>query len=161
MPTAIFRAAEILDMAIQIERQGIAFYDTCRETIDSSDLKEIFAYLTAQEQVHLRFFSEMKKNSKDFSLPESFPGEYESYLSAFVREKVFSTPDSAAEKARRLTDAHSAVDWALGFERKSIDFYNLIKDKVRASEGAAIERIIREEQRHIARLNELRRKLDE
>jgi hypothetical protein len=28
MPAAIFRAAEMLDLAIQVERQGIAFYST-------------------------------------------------------------------------------------------------------------------------------------
>jgi rubrerythrin len=111
--------------------------------------------------VHFDLFSKMKRNLSEVHLPESFGGEYESNLAAFVRDEVFSTTESAAEKARKLQDADAAVDWAVSFEQKSIDFYDRIKDKVRASEGDVIDRIIREERHHIDRLTELRRKLDE
>jgi rubrerythrin len=159
MPTPIFRAAEILDMAIQIENQGIAFYSACMEMVDASELKEVFAALIDQERDHREIFSGMKKDFIDVSLPESFAGEYESNVSAFVRGKVFSSPEKGAEKARSLPDARAAVDWALEFERGTIDFYNLIKNNVRASEGADIQRIIGEEQRHIDVLQNLRRRL--
>jgi rubrerythrin len=160
MPPAIFRAAEILDMAIQIENQGIAFYDACMKMMDAAELKEVFAFLTEQEHAHLDVFNEMKKDLIDVSLPESFAGEYESHVAAFVRDKVFSTPGAGAEKARSLSDARAILDWAVGFEQASIEFYKLIEDHVRASDKSDIEQIIREEQRHIELLRELKRKLD-
>jgi rubrerythrin len=160
MPPAIFRAAEILDMAIQIENQGIAFYSACMEMVDSSELKEVFTFLIGQERNHRDIFSGMKTAFIDVSLPESFAGEYESNVAAFVRGKIFASPEVGAEKARSLPDALAAVDWALEFEQGSIDFYKLIKNNVRASEGADIERIIGEEKRHIDILQGLRRKLN-
>lgn len=156
MSPAVFRAAEILDLAIQIERQGIAFYRACKEALDSSALKETFSYLIEQEHIHLRLFSGMKENLREIRLPESFAGEYDRHLAAFVQDEVFSMPEEAAEKARSLQSVQEAVDWALAFEQKSIDFYHLIKNYVRASESATIERIIEEEKRHIERLNQLR-----
>lgn len=159
MPAAIFRASEILGMAVQIERQGIAFYGACMDWIDSSELKDTFAYLIKQEQAHLDVFSDMKKNSGDFKLPESYPGENQRHMAAFVRDRVFSAPDKAVEAARSLGNVLEAVDLAVGFEEKSIAFYNFAKNRVRASDKASIERIVREEQRHIDRLNDLRRKL--
>lgn len=159
MSPAIFRAADILGMAVQIERQGIAFYGTCMDWIDSSELKDTFAYLIAQERVHLDLFSDMKKSSGELELPESYPGESQSHMAAFVRDRVFSTPEKAHEAARGLGNALEAVDLAVGFEEKSIAFYNFAKERVRDSDRASIERIVREEQRHIDRLNDLRRKL--
>ena len=156
MPPAVFRAAEIFDMAVHIERQGIAFYSACKEVIDSSALKETFSYLIEQEYTHIDVFSHMKEDLREIRLPESFAGEYDRHVAAFVQKKVFYTPEEAAETARRLSSVRTAVDWAVEFEQKSIDFYSLIKSHVRSSESAAIERIIQEEKRHIERLNQLR-----
>jgi rubrerythrin len=101
----------------------------------------------------------MKESSGDFRLPEGYPGENESHMAAFVRNRVFSTPDGAAAAARSLEDALEAVDLAVGFDEESIAFYGFAMDRVRESDRAAVERIIREEQRHIERLNDLRQKL--
>jgi rubrerythrin len=143
-------------MAIEVERQGIAFYAACMESIDSSALKETFSFLIDQEQDHLDIFFRMKERLNDFRLPESFSGEYESHITSFVRDRVFAAPASAVDKVRRLQDVQHTVAWAVGFEEKSIAFYRLIKDRLRASEKETIEQIIGEEQRHIERLNALK-----
>ena len=160
MDKAIFRAAEALDMAIQIEQQGIAFYKAGMEMIDSADLKAVFSFLIHQEHIHRDVFSKMKADLSELRLPESYSGEYERYMTTFVKEKVFFSPEQAAEKVRSLGNAGAAVDWAVTFEQRSIAFYRLIKDHVRASESAAIERIISEERHHIERLHDLRQKID-
>jgi rubrerythrin len=152
MPASIFRAGEILDMAIRIERQGIAFYSVCREVVDAPDLAETFASLIDQEHDHIEIFRQMKAGSDDERLPESFSGEYHRNTDAFVRDRVFTDPGAAADEVRRLGDARSAVDWAIAFEEKSIGFYEWIKDRVRPSESEAIDRIIAQERQHIARL---------
>jgi rubrerythrin len=161
MTATLFRASEILDMALQIEQLGIAFYTACRERTDVPGLEDVFSWLIEQENLHVDIFSGMKEDLDDFRLPESFRGEYESHLAAYVEGKVFSGPEQAEREARRLPDGHAVIDWAVTFEGKSIAFYRMIKDHVRGSEGDTIAGVIREEQRHIDRLNGLRRKLDD
>lgn len=159
MTATLFRASEILDMALRIERLGIAFYSACRERMEAPELKEALSWLIEQEKAHVDVFSAMKAGLDDFRLPESFRGEYEGHLAAYVEDRVFSGPEQARKEARRLPDGRAVADWAVKFERKSIAFYRMIKDHVRSSEGDTIEGVIREEQRHIERLNDLRRKL--
>lgn len=160
MSAAIFRAAEILDMALQIERQGIAFYSACRDMAHSPGLIKTFSFLIGQEHRHADIFSGMKAEAGEQRLPEGFAGEYESTVDSFVRGRVFSSPEAAEREARRLRDEHTAVDRAVEFEQQSISFYNTIKDRVRDSEAAVIERVIDEERSHIERLNRLRRDLN-
>ena len=160
MPASIFRAGEILDMAIRIERQGIAFYTACRDVVDAPDLAETFADLIDQEHDHIDVFRRMKTDGDDDRLPESFTGEYDRNTDAFVRDRVFSDPEAAADEVRRLGDARAAIDWAITFEEKSIGFYEWIKDRVRPSENAAIDRVIGQERQHIARLEARREALD-
>lgn len=158
MPASMFRVAEILDMAIAIERQGMAFYDACLQMSESSEINKIFKYLRDQEDKHRAIFSGMKEKTTDLRLPEDFSGEYEGYLNQFVRDKVFSSPQAAAEKARDLKTVRAVVDWALGFEQDSIDFYSIVKHAVRTSDAEAIDGIIAEEKRHIERLRTMREK---
>lgn len=160
MASRLFRAAEILDMAVQIEQQGIAFYTACREAIDAVEMADLFGDLIGQEEVHAALFARMKEDLADVRLPEGFAGEYERTAASFVRDRVFDSPEAAADRARRLESAVEAVDWAMEFEQKSIDFYTWIKERVRGSEGTAIDRIIREEQHHIGRLRGLRQDLN-
>lgn len=160
MPASIFRAGEILDMAIRIERQGIAFYTACRKVVDAPELAETFADLIDQEHDHIAVFRRMKAGGGDERLPESFSGEYDRNTDAFVRDRVFTDPEAAADQVRRLGDARAAVDWAITFEEKSIGFYEWIKDRVRPSENEAIDRVIGQERRHIARLEARRAALE-
>ena len=157
----IFRASEILDMAVQIEHQGLAFYQACAEASEEADVRSVFRYMIDQERKHVQIFSQMKQGVDDYQLPESYPGEARSYIDSFVRDQVFSSPEQVERQAREISDPRHAVDVALQFEKASILFYSGIKDVVRPSEHDAIERVISEEHGHVRRLLELRRSLTE
>ena len=57
----VFRAVELMDMAVRIEAQGRAFYEACLSATKDAELKEVFQYLLEQEAVHARVFSAMKE----------------------------------------------------------------------------------------------------
>jgi len=152
MPAALFRAAEILDMAIRIERQGINFYAACREAVPAGGLQQVFDDLIAQEKIHEKVFAKMKAEHGDHRLPEEYAGQYERHTAAFVRDRVFGGPGDAAGQVGRLEDARTGVDWAIDFEKKSIAFYEWMKDRVRASERSAIDDVIAQEYQHVERL---------
>jgi len=159
MEQPLFRVAEILDMAIQIEHHGIAFYQACLRSSSGPRIKDVFDYLIAQEHDHIQTFSAMKSEVAQDSLPEDYPGEMQSYIKAFVSKAVFNSPAEAAQKGASIESAAAAVDFAIGFEERSIGFYSEIQPRLRRSEIEKLGKVIAEEHDHIRQLRQLRKKL--
>lgn len=155
----VFRAGEILDMAVQIEEQGLALYESCAQASLGSETTEVFEYLIAQEKNHVKIFTRMKQGLDDSPLPESYPGETRGYIESFVKDRVFSSPEEAAQRAAHISEPREAVALAIGFEQRSILFYSAMKDAARQSEGGVIDRVIAQEHEHIRRLVKLQRDL--
>lgn len=155
----VFRAGEILDMAVQIEQQGLALYESCAHASLGPQTKTVFEYLIEQEKKHIEVFTRMKQGLENSPVPESYPGETRGYVQSFVSDQVFSSQAQAVKKAAEISDPLEAVALAIGFEQRSILFYSAMKEVVRSSEGAAIDEVIAEEHDHIRRLLKLQRDL--
>lgn len=159
MDKPLFQAAEVLEMAIEIERQGLAFYAGCAAARATESVAEVFDYAAEQERRHIETFSRMKRDLAEYTVPESYPGEMVSYLRGFVETRVFSTVDEATCSAEQVEDEIDAVNTAIELERSTISFYSGLKQLVRESEQDVIEEILAEEHGHIRRLMELRHRL--
>lgn len=155
MTKSLFRVDEVLDMAVQIEQQGLAFYQACKEEELGPEVEKVLDFLIIQEERHVRIFTRMKADHEEYRLPESYAGEMSSYLDAFVKEKVFQKPEKASGEAKKISGPLQAVDWGVSFERRSIEFYRSIRDMVRETEQETMDTIIAEEQNHIRRLSQL------
>lgn len=161
MQQPLFRVAEILDMAIQIEHHGIAFYRACLKSPVAAPLKDVFRYLIDQEHNHVQVFRTMKQEVADDALPEDYPGEMQNYIRSFVKKEVFYGPEAASQKASGLEHPLEAVDLAIDFEERSIRFYSEVKPRVRRSESDQLDKVIAEEHGHIRDLDELRKKINQ
>ncbi len=161
MTQSTFRAGEVLEMAVQIERQGVKFYETCLRTELPEKIKQVFQFLLDQEHQHIQTFQEMRQDLSDHELPESYAGETESYMQSFVKDEVFQSPNEAVEKAAGITDVSEAIEYGLKIENRSIDFYQHIKGVVPKSEREAIDGVIFQEKGHIKRLESLRKEISE
>jgi rubrerythrin len=159
MTQPLFRASEILDMAVQIENQGLAFYEACMKADLGPHVEKVLKYLIEQEERHVDVFLDMKEGLGDFLLPETYEGEMQRYIDAFVKEKVFEAPQKASREAARLKHPFQAIQWAISFERRSIAFYRDIQVIVPASDKQIIDQVIDEEKAHIARLENLNQEL--
>ncbi|MCF8129019.1 MAG: ferritin family protein [Deltaproteobacteria bacterium] len=157
MEKPLFRVSEILDMAVQVERAGIAFYESFRQAAVDPGMDAFLDYLIEQEHRHIDIFTEMREGEKNYGLPETYPGEIREYMDSFVKGRVFSGPEQAAEKASRITDPLEAVELAMTFEKRSAEFYGRLKEVVRASEKETVDRIIAEEHAHLRQLGAFRR----
>jgi rubrerythrin len=155
--TDLFKASEMLDMAVRIEQQGLKFYEACLASQGNPKAREVFRYLMDQEKEHARVFSHMKAELRDdYALPESYPGEMQHYMEAFVKGEVFEDPAQAEKKTTEMSDPLDAIDFGLDIEKASILFYSRMKPYVRDSESRNVDRIIAEEQEHVRRLLSLR-----
>ncbi len=160
MSRPLFQAAEVLDMAIEIERKGLAFYRGCKAASADDKVAEVFEFAAEQEHKHIELFTHMKRDLEQYTVPESYPGETLAYMRGLIGDSVFATADEAACSAGELTDVGEAVEMAIDLERQSIAFYSGLRELVRASEHAAIDEIIAEEHGHIRRLVQLQGELD-
>jgi len=158
---ALFQAAEILDMAIEIERKGLAFYQGCAVARASEPVAEVFEFAATEEEKHIRLFTEMKSALEQYTLPESYPGETLAYIHGLIGQTVFGTVEEAACGAEQIGDVADAIDKAVAMERESIAFYSGVRELVRESERDVIDEVIAEEHRHIRRLLALRHELVE
>ncbi len=158
MENPVFRAAELLDMAVRIERQGLEFYETCLVYAEHPQVREALEFMAKEEGRHVEVFTRMKTGLEHYELPESYPGEMQAYVDSFVKDKVFLAPEDGP-KTLPLSDTVQVIDTAIGFEQRSILFYSAMKQVVRESDRDVIERVIVEEHSHIRRLLALRNDL--
>jgi rubrerythrin len=161
MKYTVFRAGEILDMAIQIERHGIRFYEACASSRLQQDVLEVFRHLIEQERLHVEIFSRMKLGLDDYSLPETYTGEMRNYVDSFVRDQVFYEPTETFRKGLDIEDPFKAIEFGIGFEHRSILFYSAIKEVIRHSETKVVDDVIAQEHGHIRRLLALRHQLEQ
>ena len=104
----VFRASEILDMAIEIERQGLEFYETCLGHTNHPVVRKALQTLAEDERTHVRVFDGMKKDLEQYDFPQSYPGELQAYLESFCTGTgVRKSPASSGNRTgpSRMWDA--------------------------------------------------------
>jgi len=150
--TITFNADEILQMAEQIERNGVKFYSLAAERLKQS--RDIFAQLARQEEEHLSIFSGMRQN---LSAAEREATSYDPnnensfYLQALADREVFKLDQDPQKLLPSSVTLAGVIDIAIGKEKDSIVFYVGMKELVSEKLGRGkINSIISKEFRHIA-----------
>jgi len=154
-----FNADEVFRMAMQIERNGGAFYRKAAENHEEG--RELLLKLAKQEDQHLALFETMHRELSDRERESTvFDPNNESmiYLKAMADGHVFdlaeSSPESILAGARDLNDI---ITIALQAEKDTIAFFVGMKDVVPERLGRdRLDLLIREEMGHIRWLNEHR-----
>ena len=71
--------SELTKIAIGIERNGAAFYDSLAESTDNEKARDIYTELADKERMHIRIFQDMSSQLKDYQPPETYTEEYDLY----------------------------------------------------------------------------------
>jgi rubrerythrin len=154
----VFDVSEILQFAVRIEENGENFYRRVAESAAEQNVKSLFTYLADAEVVHSKTFSDMVAGLKTYEPAESYPGEYFTYLRAFVDGVLFNEEEREKHMSD-VTDIVSAVDFGIRKELQSIQYYEEMKKFVPAGQHDVLERVINEERKHFVELAELREEL--
>ncbi|HHW43383.1 MAG TPA: ferritin family protein [Desulfotomaculum sp.] len=156
-----FRAREIVEFARQIEQKGQQFYQAMAGKAVNDRVKEIMLSLAAEEKEHEAIFTRMLTGLEDYNPPETYPGEYEEYVRALVEGHMFNREPSPEVLACRAGGPGEALDMAIGFEKDSLIFFYELRQLVPEAERSTVDKLIREEQKHVRRLALQRRELDQ
>ncbi|MFA7129026.1 MAG: ferritin family protein [Sphaerochaeta sp.] len=136
---------DIFSIAIQMEKEGAAFYQELASKTTTKGLQSIFTMLAEDEVKHQQVFTTLKQNT----IPVMVPSKAEK--SAKTIFKSFKKDDFKKE-----TNQMKLYEKALDIEENSIEFYTSQINTLKTEEmRKAVEAIIREENSHYSMLEEL------
>ncbi|MBU0709834.1 MAG: ferritin family protein [Candidatus Omnitrophica bacterium] len=155
----IFSGSEIVEIGIQIEKNGRDFYNTAADKSKEPEAKELFKFLAGEEEKHITVFKKILDSVEKYEPAEAYPGEYFSYMNSLASEYVFTQKDKGKEIAKALKTDKEVVDKGIGFEKDSITFYQGVKKAVPEYDKKTIDQLIVQEQSHLQKLTEIKSKL--
>ncbi|MGI6198709.1 MAG: ferritin-like domain-containing protein [Candidatus Cloacimonadaceae bacterium] len=159
---AAFSVNEIVELAVQIERNGYAYYDeaTKRKDLDSKSL-ELLTFLRDAELDHEKTFLGLRE---ELDLDElELAGDWEmvsSYLNAIVAGRIFNDPNSAIKRATEAKDVMEVIKNAITFEKDTLLYFHAINDAIKDDRARnVLRRVIQEEVSHVLLLNDIMKTL--
>lgn len=155
----IFSGSEIVEIGIQIEKNGRDFYNTAAARSKDKKAKEVFIFLAGEEEKHIIVFDGILADTGSYAPAESYPGEYFAYMNSIASEYIFTQKDKGAKIAEKTKDDRQAIDLGIGFEKDSIIFYEGIKKVVPEYDIKVIDKLIAQEENHLEMLTGLKHKL--
>ena len=147
--TKTFSACEIIEMGIQIEKNGRDFYNTLEKLTDNAQARAMLRHLSNAEDEHIKVFSGIFSGVCDYDPPGAYPEEYFQYLNSLASEYVF-TKAGEGEKAATLVGTYTqGLDLGISLEKDSILFYQEMKKFVPGGELEKIDVLIANEKEHL------------
>ncbi|EKD82478.1 MAG: hypothetical protein ACD_39C01273G0002 [uncultured bacterium] len=160
-------ADELMELAIQIEKNGKEYFTAMAERSENARVKQVFNLLVREEQNHLENFVKIRerlaeKRQEEFQIADEYnTPEMDAYVQAMSDGRVFPNLCSHSELAFEIKDDEQAIYHAIGFEKDTILFFSNILGILGSEDEnrTLIEELIRQEKIHIAKLYTLLRSL--
>ena len=148
---------EIIEIAIEIEKNGVTFYRALTESANTARVKELFSYLAEEEKRHIARFQEILESAGGYQISEAYYAtQYMGYMKALADERVFRSDISAEEVADRAKSPGDAIDVAIGFEKESIIFLHEMRELLPESDRESIQKLLDEERNHLRQLSAIK-----
>ena len=157
----VFSGSEIVEVGIQIEKNGRDFYREAAGCSVDEAYRKAFKYLMEAEEKHIETFTGILSSVKKYEPPESYPGEYFAYMKALADEHIFTKDNAGCEMGKKASSGSEAIDMGMDFEKDSIKFYEGMKKVVPEKDHGLLDALIKEEREHLKELGELKQLLKE
>ena len=157
----IFQAADVVEMALELEKSGEVFYRAVAKKVKSAQIQALFEDLADQEVQHYAAFQKLSKTvwDKPLMLPDEW-NQYLMYLQATIQSAFFEGEDKALALAEQVTDEKEALRMAMGFEKETLLFFYDLRDMVSEGDRTILMRIVNEEKSHLRRLADMLQSLE-
>ena len=143
---------EVLELAIEIERNGGFFYEVVARLYRDREVGDVFARLATREKEHENIFRDMLSRLGGYRPRQRHAGEHYRYIRDLAESSIFT-----GERARALLTKNSmtdvkALEIGIGFEKDSILFYSEMKGMVPRQDQEIVDMITNEEKKHLSEL---------
>jgi len=154
-----FSATDIVEIAIEIEKNGRTFYTEFSKKLKEEKAKDFFLYMSEEEAEHEKKFKEILSSVMKHEPCESYPQDYFAYFNAIAQDCIFNDAQELKERFSRVESARGAIDFSIGIEKDSILIYESMKKMVPDKDKPLIEEIISQEKEHVLKLWNLRKEI--
>lgn len=149
----MFSIHEIIDIAVQLEKNGENIYRDAQKLTDKSSLSHLLEWMAAEELNHAEWLTELKS---DIELKEGhhlIAEISQTFLSDFIGEQAFSLNDVDFSQIENTKDL---IQIFIEFEEDTIIFFEMLKSFITEKKTTEkLDQIISEEKNHIEKFQEL------
>lgn len=160
-----FSILEAVEVALNMEEEGIRFYTLAEEKVQEPAMKQLFSLLREKEHHHVEVFRRLygelvqTEGDPDAELYLLDPG-ISSYFRAFVASTVFPAKGAAEKVIAGIHDVAEVLRLGLRVEKDSILFYReLLAHHPYPAARDLLEKVIEEERTHFCFISEKLRSL--
>lgn len=160
MSSVKFTGSEVMEMALEIEENGMKFYTDAFKASKDEKVKALFKTLAIEEAHHIKTFAAMKDLVKDEYVTEGFDPyiiEASEYLRSMADSEVFKSPADGALLAGKIGNPAEVIDFAIGMEEDALKFYDEFEKIIVEKDRPVLTALIAEERKHLNLLTELRK----
>jgi rubrerythrin len=154
----ILSNADLTNLAIDIEKKGVAFYDIMARTSDDAKLRRTFQFLSEMERQHVKVFQKIF-SSIDQNAKSGADGEEGVYIQTLMDNSAFTDDFVSSELVNRIQTDIQALELSIIAEKDSLIFYFELIDQLGDPNRELVKQIISEEKRHILQLSEIKKEL--
>lgn len=148
----MFTAREILDLAIQLEKNGEAVYRKAAGQASNADISELLLWMAEEEVKHTRWFTELKQEIETRSFNPFMEEMSRKVFGGLLGDKSFSHREVDFSKVNRIEDL---IRLFIEFEKDTILFYETLIPFIEDNNTLHyVTKIIAEENNHVQKLKE-------
>jgi rubrerythrin len=148
----MFSAKEVLDLAIQLEKNGESVYRNAVDEVTEPELVSLLIWMADEEVRHRHWFSEVKKNFETQSINPFMEEMSRQVFGGMLGDKSFSHRDVDFSKVDHPDDL---IGIFIEFEKDTVLFYETLIPFIEDNDTLAyLKKIIDEENNHIKKLHE-------
>jgi rubrerythrin len=151
----VFSAPEMIELAIQLEENGQAFYEAAAQRAQEGEVKQLLELLAREEVRHAEVFRLMKPEEKEHRPRPEYTGQKSDYVQALLEGRLLPAETVVNEVLPRLASEAEILDFALGFEKDTILFYYEMRHLLGEAERPLLKDVIEQEKLHVERLRRL------
>ena len=149
------RAKEVMDIAVKIEKNGSAFYDTLVASTTNAKAKAVYEFMAGEERQHIVNFQALGEGLESDQDVETYAGEHDTYLEAVASTHMFVEDGVGAKLAKQAADDADAIRVAMQFEKDSVLLFDALKPLVPPKEKPRVDALINQEKGHMIKLAQL------
>ncbi len=152
-----YSPGEILKIAVEVEKNGKDLYEALERESQTENIRQLWAYLKEQEEIHRKVFQDMLDSQKDYLVVEFSAGEHQAYLGAIASEYIFTQDLIKKYIRKRFQNDIEAIDFGISVEKISILTYTALKEYIKKDKKGVLDKVIVQEKTHLVKLKTLKR----
>ena len=153
--SALITGRVLIEIAIEAEKRGVAFYRCLAQSMPSAKARDMFARMEQEEEEHLQELRGLLEEADSYHPTEPCPDDYDGYLRALVEHWALPGEEACAQVAEDMEGKGRACPLASTFETQVILLLHEMRRFVPEDRHGTVQGLLEGEYEHVRRLHAL------